>query len=118
MRYFIVKDKNTNLYFRGKGTNKWGKYFNQASIYRIRANAEETAEWENTQRGANCEVVQIQITETEKEVREVSHGKWLKEYASGTIASQGFVASCCDMWNERETSFCPYCGAIMEGAEV
>ena len=114
MLYYIVKNIDTGEYFRGKGTNKWGKYFNQASIYRIKANAEDTAAWENKQRGANCIVVPIRIIETDNEVREVIHGKWLKEYASGTTVSQGFVASCCDMWNERKTSFCPYCGAYME----
>lgn len=63
MEYYVVKDKNTGLYFRGKGANKWGKYYNQASIYRIKSNAEETAEWENKERGANCEVVTIEIIE-------------------------------------------------------
>ena len=33
-KYYVIKDKNTGLYFRGKGVNRWGKYFNQASIYR------------------------------------------------------------------------------------
>ena len=65
MKYFVVKDMNTGLYFRGKGVNKWGKYFNQASIYRVKANAEETAEWENSERGANAKVVTITITEME-----------------------------------------------------
>lgn len=114
MEYFVVKDLNTDLYFRGKGVNKWGKYFNQASIYRFRKNAEDSANWENRCRGANCEVIQIQITETDKEVRIVTHGKWTKQYASGTTISQGYVASCCDMWHERKTDFCPYCGSIMD----
>ena len=38
--YYVVRDKNTGLYFRGKGINRWGKYYNQASIYRVKANAE------------------------------------------------------------------------------
>lgn len=62
MEYFVVKDKNTGLYFRGKGVNKWGKYFNQASIYRIKAMAENAVEEEN-RRGANCVVVPIEIRE-------------------------------------------------------
>ena len=64
MDYFVVKDLNTDLYFRGKGVNKWGKYFNQASIYRLRAMAENAVEYEN-RRGANCKVIAIQITEKE-----------------------------------------------------
>lgn len=62
MEYFVVKNKNTGLYFRGKGVNKWGKYFNQASIYRIKAMAENAVEEEN-RRGADCVVVPIEIRE-------------------------------------------------------
>ena len=64
MEYYVVKDANTGLYFRGKGVNKWGKYFNQASIYRIRAMAENAVEEEN-RRGAACRVVQIKICEVD-----------------------------------------------------
>ena len=66
MDYFVVKDKNTGLYFRGKGVNKWGKYFNQASIYRIRAHAENAVEEEN-RRGADCVIIPIEIIEKESE---------------------------------------------------
>ena len=61
-RYYIVRDKNTGLYFRGKGVNKWGKYYNQASIYRVRKMAENAVTEEN-RRGANAEVIEIKITE-------------------------------------------------------
>ena len=64
MDYFVVKDRNTGLYFRGKGVNKWGKYFNQASIYRLKAMAENAVEEENM-RGADCIVVPIEIIERE-----------------------------------------------------
>ena len=64
MEYFVVKDIKTGLYFRGKGVNKWGKYFNQASIYRVRGMAENAVEEEN-RRGASCKIVRIQITELE-----------------------------------------------------
>lgn len=66
MQYYVVKNLDTNLYFRGKGVNKWGKCFNQASIYRIRKQAEETAAWEKKERGANAKVVTIQIIECEE----------------------------------------------------
>ena len=62
MEYFVVKDRNTGLYFRGKGVNKWGKYFNQASIYRIKAMAENAVE-EEGRRGADCVVIPIEIIE-------------------------------------------------------
>lgn len=66
MKYYVVKDHNTGLYFRGKGVNKWGKYFNQASIYRVKAMAENAVEEEN-RRGADCKVVEIHISEIDEE---------------------------------------------------
>lgn len=47
------------------------------------------------------------------EVVEIKHGKWLKQYRSSTKVNKGFVSSCCDMWNERKTPYCPHCGAKM-----
>jgi hypothetical protein len=38
--HYVIKNPDTGLYFRGKGTNRWGKYFNQASIYRVKGTAE------------------------------------------------------------------------------
>ena len=49
------------------------------------------------------------------DVTEVRQGKWKKHYKSGTTVSDGFVSSCCDMWNERKTPYCPNCGAKMDG---
>ena len=43
MQYYVIKNQETGLYFRGKGVNRWGKYMNQASIYRIRGQAEGSA---------------------------------------------------------------------------
>lgn len=75
MNYYVVKDNKTGLYFRGKGVNKWGKYFNQASIYRLKAMAENAVEEEN-RRGADCVVIPIQIIESVKNL------KGAKYYAS------------------------------------
>jgi hypothetical protein len=66
-QYYVVRDKNTGLYFRGKGVNRWGKYYNQASIYRIKANAENTIK-EVSWRGEQAEIVPIQIVETTEDV--------------------------------------------------
>lgn len=49
------------------------------------------------------------------DVVEVKHSEWQKHYKSGTTVSDGFVSSCCDMWNERKTPYCPQCGAKMDG---
>jgi hypothetical protein len=60
--YYVIKDKNTGLYFRGKGVNRWGKYFNQASIYRMKAKAEENVWW-LSKGDEECEVKVIRIIE-------------------------------------------------------
>lgn len=44
MQYYIIKDKNTGNYYRGKGVNRWGKFYNQASIFRILGQAIESLE--------------------------------------------------------------------------
>ena len=66
-QYYVVRDKNTGLYFRGKGVNRWGKHYNQASIYRIKAMAENTIK-EVSWRGEQAEIVPIQIVETDADV--------------------------------------------------
>lgn len=54
---------------------------------------------------------------TTANVQEVKHGYWRREYKSGTSVENGMVSSCCDVWNERPTPFCPHCGAKMDGKE-
>ena len=66
MQYYVIKDKNTGLYFRGKGVNRWGKYLNQASIYRIRGMAEHTLE-ELSWRKEQGIIVPIEIIEMEND---------------------------------------------------
>lgn len=75
--YYVVRDKNTGLYFRGKGVNRWGKYYNQASIYRIKANAENTIK-EVSWRGEQAEIIPIQIVETAEDVVPKSEVEQLK----------------------------------------
>lgn len=40
-------------------------------------------------------------------------GNWKRQYRSGTKVSSGFVSSCCDMWSQRASRFCPDCGRMM-----
>jgi hypothetical protein len=47
----------------------------------------------------------------------VRHGRWVTHYRSGTTVAEGYVSTCCDMWNNRKSDFCPNCGARMDGAE-
>lgn len=46
------------------------------------------------------------------------HGKWVTHYRSGTTVAEGYVSTCCDMWNNRKCDFCPNCGARMDGRET
>ena len=66
-QYYVIRDKNTGLYFRGKGVNRWGKHYNQASIYRVKGMAENTIK-EVSWRGEQAEIVPIQIVETSADV--------------------------------------------------
>ena len=65
MKYYVIKNPDTGLYFRGKGVNRWGPYFNQASIYRILGQAKDARDWINHCRrdGERAEIIEISITE-------------------------------------------------------
>lgn len=66
MNYYVIKNKTTGEYYRGKGVNKWGKYFNQASIYRVKGMAKDSLK-ELQVRGYDVEIIPIQIIETSEE---------------------------------------------------
>ena len=48
-------------------------------------------------------------------VAPVVHGRWITHYRSGTTVAEGYVSTCCDMWNNRKSDYCPNCGAKMDG---
>lgn len=43
------------------------------------------------------------------------HEKWVPMYRSGVKVERGYVSTCCDMWAERKSPYCPRCGARMDG---
>lgn len=49
------------------------------------------------------------------DVAPVVHGRWVTHYRSGTTVADGYVSTCCDMWNNRKSDYCPSCGARMDG---
>lgn len=48
------------------------------------------------------------------DISTVRHGHWRNFYKSGIKVDKGVVSSCCDMWNERASPYCPHCGAKMD----
>lgn len=65
MKYYVIKNTDTGFYFRGKGVNRWGPYFNQASIYSVLGQAVYTRDWINQCRrnGERAEIIEISISE-------------------------------------------------------
>lgn len=49
------------------------------------------------------------------DVAPVVHARWVTHYRSGTPVAEGYVSTCCDMWNNRKSDYCPNCGAKMDG---
>ena len=70
-QYYVLRNKDTGMYFRGKGVNRWGKYFNQATIYRVRGTAEASVR-EVSWHGEKAEIVPIQIFENNAGYRKSS----------------------------------------------
>lgn len=62
MIYYAIRNKQTQMWYRGKGTNKWGKYLNQASIYRVKGQVESSCK-ELRQRKEDVEIVPLTISE-------------------------------------------------------
>ena len=56
-------------------------------------------------------------SEPAADVAPVRHGRWSRFYKSGVKVDEGFVSSCCDMWNERRSNYCPNCGCRMDGGD-
>lgn len=65
--------------------------------------------------GDNSSIADIINEQPAADVQEVKHGYWQNKYRSGTTIKEGVVSSCCDMWNNRKSQFCPNCGARMDG---
>lgn len=51
------------------------------------------------------------------DVAPVVYGRWVTHYRSGTSVAEGYVSTCCDMWNKRKSPYCPNCGAKMNGGD-
>ena len=63
--YYVLRNTETGMYFRGKGVNRWGNHFNQATIYRVKGTAEHSIK-EVAWHGEKAELVRIKIVEMPK----------------------------------------------------
>ena len=71
------------------------------------------AKWVDGSDGAMA--MEIVASPAAADVAPVVHGRWVTYYRSGTPVAEGYVSTCCDMWNNRKSDYCPHCGAIMDG---
>ena len=71
--YYVLRNTETGMYFRGKGANRWGKHFNQATIYRIKGTAEHSIK-EVAWHGEKAELVRIKIVEMSQLPKEGNDG--------------------------------------------
>ena len=97
--YYVIRNKDTGLYFRGKGVNRWGKYFNQASIYRIKGTAEHSVKeiaWHDEQ----AEVVPIMIME-------IKQGEWIRKNYQPW--GHDYICSVCGTALPEKHEYCPKC---------
>ena len=104
MQYFVIRDADTGMYWRGKGVNKWGQYYNQCSIFRIRGQAEASLREIQVRDAKNAEIVSITIHE---------EAYWVKP----TRVSQEFCSNCKltpKMNFGTLPPFCPNCGSKMK----
>lgn len=71
------------------------------------------AKWMDGYDGAMA--MEIAASAPAADVAPVVHGRWVTHYRSGTTVAEGYVSTCCDMWNSRKSDYCPNCGAKMDG---
>lgn len=105
MRYFAIKHKDSQMWYRGKGVNKWGKFLNQASIYRVPGQA-LLALSELKARGEDVEIVELDIFE---------HVEY--HWTQATQYSEPYCSNCGmspQMNFGMLPEFCPHCGKHMK----
>ena len=101
VNYYVIRNKETGFYFRGKGANRWGQYHNQASVYRMKAHAENTLRW-LLRYGEPVEIVPIQIVENPSDIVEVVR---CKDCTSG----KGATHKVCPLYRDglmKDDDFC------------
>lgn len=118
MKYYIIKDLNTGLYYRGKGQNRWGKYYNQASIFRNLAQANNSAEYLKLYDKSNAVVVEISIVEGKETIlylEDLVH----RDSPNRPARKLGNWGDCpeCNKQVFNGWDNCPYCGQKLDWNE-
>ena len=111
--YYVVRNKSTGEYFRGKGANRWGKYYNQAAIYRIKGQAECSVK-HLSYHSEHAEIVPIRIVENSVDAVKVVHG-WWEDVSLRFTQVKEKCSVCGGIVYEVHFKFCPHCGAKMDG---
>lgn len=82
----------------------------------IKARLEDLVAWCQDLRKPGLEQALAMLNEEPvADVAPVVHGRWVTHYRSGTPVAEGYVSTCCDMWNNHKRNYCPSCGAKMDG---
>lgn len=101
---------------RGWAVTKMDEYIKrEAALALVRPDAPEDEKAAVTIATAKKLVRSIVRRIPAADVAPVAHGRWVKHYRSGTTVAEGYVSTCCDMWNNRKSDYCPNCGAKMDG---
>lgn len=64
-------------------------------------------------RSTDCECIKKRLEKAEKrvsvipaaDVAPVVLGRWVTHYRSGTPVAEGYVSTCCDMWNNHKRNY-------------
>ena len=99
IKYYIIKDLDTGLYYRGKGQNRWGKYYNQASIFRNLAQAHNSVEELKRYYKSNAVAIEIEINEQTNTSFEECIKEWEENY--GVLQNDEYYLEVIDEWNVR-----------------
>lgn len=84
----------------------------------IKARLEDLVDWCQDLRKPGLEQALAMLNEEPAaDVAPVVYGRWVTHYRSGTPVAEGYVSTCCDMWNKRKSDYCPNCGAKMGGGD-
>ena len=73
------------------------------------------AEYDRVHKGEAGGARKLMVDAPAADVAEVRHGRWVKIQFAGEPTTFGYRCSECILTNDIYTSYCPWCGAKMDG---